>query len=222
MRPIGRSHGCQRRAGAVRLRSATGREPGRYRREPSVEASPDGSATGGTLCAVEYETCPIPAGSYTVDTFRQPFTFTIGDAWQNDRDWPDSGGISTDIGGIYWSTDVMSGVVDDNPSNFESTIDGFIGHLESYEGFDVTAGEATTIGGEPATVVDVLTNETLARGLYLTERDEYSLAPGEAARFYLMERDGSLVTFVIESWIHEDFEAFHADAQPVLDSIAWE
>lgn len=45
--------------------------------------------------------------------------------------------------------------------------------------------------------------------------------PGEKARFYLFDIDGTLVTFVAEAWAEGDFDAVMSQSQPVLDSITW-
>lgn len=188
--------------------------------EPSAAASPDAPAVG-ELCAVGMQPCQIEAGTYATTPFVPEFTFAITDTWMNDRNYADGGGISTELGGLFWTSGVSSGIVDEAEVSFESTIEGLAGHLRSFDGFTVTEGEPTTIGGEPATVLDVLTNDTLARGLILIEEDAFNLGPGEAARFYLLEIDGVLVTFVVEAWMAADFDAVSALLEPVLESVAW-
>jgi hypothetical protein len=86
---------------------------------PSVDAtvpattpasSPSSSATGG-LCAVEFERCPIAAGTYSTDAFLVPFTFAIeGSDWVNDRNWPHGGAVTkAESDSFLWAAGVAEG-----------------------------------------------------------------------------------------------------------------
>jgi hypothetical protein len=188
---------------------------------PPAEASPS-AAGAGALCAVLYEPCPLEAGIYRSDPFVPAFTFAIDDGWTNDRNFADGGGLSKGPGGIYWSSGVSMGRVGESQVEFDSTIEGFSGHLASFDGFEITEGAPATIGGQEAVVIDLATGDTAARGLYLLAEDAYNLGPGEKVRLYLMEMDGVLVTFVVEAWMEADFDAVVAQSQPVLDSVVWD
>lgn len=192
---------------------------------PTATANPTeapSAAVDGALCAVEYETCPIDAGTYRSDPFTPAFTFTVDGGWTNDRNWPDGGGISKGPGGIYWASGVSSGAIDGADVAFDSTIDGFTGRLRSFDGFTVTDQAPGTIGGVEAVVLDVETGEVMAPGLYRVANDSYNLGPGEKVRFYLLDMDGTLVTIAVEAWAAADFETVMAQSQPVLDSLVWD
>ena len=75
--------------------------------------------------------------------------------------------------------------------------------------------------GTTAVVLDVATQETPAGGLYLVKEDAYNLSPGEKARFILLERDGVLVTFVMEAFHAAGFDAVVEAFQPILESVTW-
>ncbi len=188
---------------------------------PTATVSPS-AAGAGALCAVLYEPCPLGAGTYRSDPFAPAFTFAVDDGWTNDRNFADGGGLSKGPGGIYWSSGVSTGMAGEAQVEFESTIEGFSGHLASFDGFEITEGAPATVGGQEAVVLDLVTNDTSARGLYLVAEDAYNLGPGEKVRFYLMEMDGALVTVVVEAWMEADFDAVVAQSQPVLDSIVWD
>jgi hypothetical protein len=83
--------------------------------DPAPASASDGGSEG-ELCAVEFETCPLEAGTYSAAPFEPAFTFMVDDGWTNDRAWPDGGGVSKSDGGFYWASGVEAG----NPSRQEA------------------------------------------------------------------------------------------------------
>lgn len=193
--------------------------------EPTPEPTPTvaPSVVGdGVLCAKGHEGCTISAGRYGADPFVPAFTFTVDDGWTNDRAFADGGGISRGPGGFYWASGISTGQRNGVEETFESTIEGFVEYLRGFDGFEVIDAGSAEIDGVTAVVVDVLTHEAMAPGMYFVEEDAYNLAPGEKARFYLMEIDDVFVLIVVEAWVEADFPAVEAQSQPVLDSITWD
>jgi len=190
---------------------------------PTAEpATPSPVVGANALCATDQQPCPIEAGTYTTDPFEPPFTFTVDDGWSSDRVFADGGQVSKGTGGFVWASGVTSGRVADDGADIEPGVDGFLAHLERFDGFDLSEPTDTTIGGEPAVQIDVTTNDVQARGLYFVKEDAMNLSPGEKARFFLLERDGTTVILILEAYAATDFDAFVAATQPLIASIAWE
>ncbi len=194
----------------------------------SVPASPSAAASAsaaagdlGKLCAKEYEGCSIAAGAYAADPFTPAFTFEVEGDWVNDRAWPDGGGVSFPTGGLYWGSGMKSGRQNDKDVTFDSTIEGFAAYLRDFKGWKVTDADPVTIDGVTAVALDVATGDADGSGMYFVAKDQFNLVPGEKARFLLLERDGTLVTFVIDAYKEADFDAVLARIQPVLDSVRW-
>lgn len=188
---------------------------------PSAVASPPANGVS-KLCAVEFQGCTIEAGDYASTSFVPAFSFTIAATMSNDRDWPDGGGVSYPQGGLFWAAGMTSGMRDEKEVTFDSTIEGFAKYLKSFKGFSVVDGPPVSIDGTTATVLDVMTRETPARGIYAVKSDVFNLDPGEKARFFLLERDGKLVVFILDAFHEAEYDAVAAKLQPILDSVRWQ
>ena len=186
---------------------------------PSLSPS---SSQAAALCAKEFETCPLPAGTYRADPFTPAFTFALEGDWINDRAWPDGGGVSTDTGGFFWASDVKAGIQNGVEVEFEPTVEAFAAHLHGFDGWDVQDADPAIVDGLEATVIDVASRDVDGRGMYLVANDAFNLAPGEKARFLLLERDGRLVVLVIDAFKEADFEDVLERVRPVVDSIRWQ
>jgi hypothetical protein len=192
---------------------------------PSEGASAPASAPAGALCAVEFEGCPIPSGTYTTDAFTHPFTFTLeGDDWINDRDWPHGGSVTKGASSAFlWASGVTEGLVDGQIVEIGPTPADFVEHLGRFEGFTVSAATPVTIDGVDGFSVDVTTNESGAPGLFALPEDQFNLAPGEKARFIVLDKDGQTVILMVDAFEEGDFDSFATEvAQPILDGLTWQ
>lgn len=188
----------------------------------SVPAS--ASAGGeGELCAVEFETCPLEAGTYSVAPFEPPFTFAVDAGWTNERAWPDAGGVSKGDGAFYWASGVEAGTVGSEEVEIGATVDDFVAFLASLEAIGMTVSEASevTVDGAAGQQVDVESNDVDAPGLFSLDDDQFNLVPDEKARFLVVERDGETVVFIIDAFTTDAFDSWIETAQPVVDSVSW-
>jgi hypothetical protein len=192
--------------------------------EPS-SAAPSTATGTGTLCAKGFETCPIPAGTYSSAPFEHPFTFTIsGDDWTNDRNWV-HGGSMTKAGAnsFLWASGVVSGQVGGTAVEIGPMPADFIAHLRKFDGFTVSEPVPVTVDGVSGSQVDVLSNDIGAGGMFLLPEDGFNLSPGEKTRFLVLNKDGATVILFVESFKAATFDAFMADvAQPLLDGLTWQ
>jgi hypothetical protein len=194
------------------------------------EAAPTDAPSGAPspaakLCAVEFEPCPIEAGTYTTEPFSVPFTFSIeGADWVNDRNWPHGGAVTQAASDSFlWAAGVASGQVDEEVVDIAPAVDDFIAHLGRFEGWTLGDPVPVTIDGASGVQVDVTTNDVEARALYLIAEDAFNLSPGEKARFIAVDREGQTVIFVLESYDAATFEAFVSEVgEPLLAGITWD
>lgn len=195
---------------------------------PSTEPSSAASSTAsgdGALCAKGFETCPIPAGTYSSAPFEHPFTFTIsGDDWTNDRNWPHGGSMTKAAANSFlWASGVVSGDVSGTTVEIGPTPADFIAHLRKFDGFTVSEPVPVTVDGVSGSQVDVLSNDVGAGGMFLLPEDGFNLSPGEKTRFLVLDKDGATVILFVESFKVSTFDAFLADvAQPILDGLTWQ
>ena len=187
----------------------------------TAEAS-SGAPVVAALCAEGMaEPCGIAPGTYSTAPFEEAFTFTIVSTWQNDRAWPHGGEIFLADGAIQWASGVKVGVVDGIDEAIGPTPADLIAHLRKTEGFTVGEVSPVTVGDEAGQQVDVLTNDTEVHGIIRIEEDDLNLAPGEKIRFLVIDKGGQTVILTIDAFKADQFEAFEAVAQPVIDSIVW-
>ncbi len=192
---------------------------------PTDLAASDPPAGAATLCAVEFEPCPITAGFLTTKPFSVPFTFTIDGAdWTNDRNWPHGGSVTqAGSNAFLWASEVTSGQVDGAQVETGPTVDDFVTHLGRFEGWTVAAPVPVTIDGASGLQVDLTTNEVAAHGMYYIAEDAFNLAPGEKVRFIAVDKDGETVILVVDAFAAATFDAFVTEVgDPLLASISWE
>ena len=185
--------------------------------------APSAAADVGELCAVEFETCTLEAGTYSVAPFAPEFTFVVDEGWTNERAWPDGGGVSKEAGAVYWLSGVTSGTVAEQEVEIEATVDGFVSFLQSLEaaGMTVSDPSAVEVDGAAGMQVDVESNDVDAQGLLTMESDFFNLVAQEKARFLVVDADGEVVVFIIDSFLAEDFDDVVATGDPVISSIRW-
>jgi len=187
-------------------------------------ASPSAESGRGALCAQGFEPCSLEAGTYSAAPFAPNFSFTIGDAWQNDRAFVDGGGISREMGGIIWASGVSHGTVGREEVAIGASPDDFVAFLQSLKATGMTVSEPTsaTVDGATGQQLDVESNDVEAPGLYFIAEDTFLLVPDEKVRFIVLDKDGTTVLFILESYKTADFAAWLDTSQPVVDSISWE
>ena len=214
--------------GAESGATAESRLPTSEQESASTPAAPSepgstGGAGEGELCAVEFETCPLEAGTYTVAPFQPTFTFTLDDGWTNERAWPDAGGLSKGDGAFYWASGVEAGTVGSEEVEIAAGAGEFLAFLASLESIGMTVSEATdvTVDGASGQQIDVASNDVEAPGLFSLDNDQFNLVPEEKARFIVVERDGETVVFILDAFTTEAFDAWIETARPVLDSVRW-
>ena len=98
---------------------------------------------------------------------------------------------------------------------------GFQALLESVSALQLAGLDSTQISGELALVLDVPAVDE-APGFIALDEDHYNLSEGQRARFIVLDIDGVVGMFIVESGSAETFEASIAVAQPVLETVAFE
>lgn len=185
---------------------------------------PSAGEPAGALCAEGHEPCPLEAGTYSAAPFEPGFTFTIHDAWQNDRAFADGGGISMGVGGIFWASGVSSGTVGGEEVEIGASAADFVTFLQSLAAIGVTVSEPqpASVGGVEGQQLDVETNDIDLPGLYLVEEDTFNLTADEKARFIVLDMDGEAIILIIDSYAAAGFDDWLETAEPVVESIAWD
>ena len=85
----------------------------------------------------------------------------------------------------------------------------------------VSDPSAVEVDGAAGMQVDVESNDVDAQGLLTMESDFFNLAAQEKARFLVVDADGEVVVFIIDSFLAEDFDDVVATGDPVISSIRW-
>ena len=190
-----------------------------------AESAPASEVAGeGVLCAEGHEPCPLEAGTYSSAPFEPAFMFTIDDGWLNDRAFADGGGISKEVGGIYWASAVSGGTIAGEEVEIGASAADFVTFLQGLEvtGMTVTEPTPASVDGVDGQQVDVESNDVDAPALYFIEEDQFNLVANEKARFIVLDKDGETVILIVDSFTTADFDEWLDTAQPVLDSIHWE
>jgi hypothetical protein len=189
---------------------------------PAPSPSPSVVAADA-LCAHEFTTCEIAAGTYSTAPFVHPFSFTVAEAWQNNRAWPHGGEIAQPIGGFDW----ISGLTSGNGGTTNATLGvdpdpaAFIQFLKSLGGLTVSGPTDVTIGGLAAQQLDVETSEQIL-GILQFPEDAWNVDVGEKIRFFVLEIEGDTVVLIVDAYTVAAFDDFVALTQPLVDSITWE
>lgn len=191
---------------------------------PSPTASPSTAIAAATLCAGGQSdpSCELAPGTYSADPFKPGFTFTITEPWMNDRRYADGGGISLGDAAFFWASGVAAGTVAGKEVAIAPGPAGFIEFLGQFEGFTLSEPGPAVVDGVTGIQVDVETNEMAAPQIFQITGDVFNLDAGEKARFFLVEKDGTTVIFILDAFKEAGFDAFLAKAQPLLDSLTWE
>ena len=111
-------------------------------------------------------------------------------------------------------------------TKFEATAANFLDYLRSVPELSVGAATPMTIGGSPATMVDV-TTAAGAKGcpgdqrvhLWNEATDQTTLALGDTERLIVMDQGGSTLVFEVYG---KDLPAWWPDAQAILDTVTFQ
>ena len=166
--------------------------------------------------------CPLAAGTYSTQPFMLPFLFTIDAEWTNDRAWAHGGEIYLPIGAVQWASGVKNGTSGGKRVTIGQTPTDFVAFLRKEKGFTVSDPSPVTIGGVAGQSVDLVTNSTATHGIYFFPEDAANVDAGEKIRFFLVPKNGDMAVITIDAFKAEQFDAFAAQAQPVIDSINWQ
>jgi hypothetical protein len=153
--------------------------------------------------------------------FTPTFTFQVKLPWHNNRAWADGGEIAQGKVAIDWASGIKQGTRLGKVTAIGQGASKLVEFVTAYPGFTVSAPVSATIGGVSATQIDVSTNTTTARNIFLLSQDSINYQPGEKFRMFVLETGGKTVLITIESVIAADFDTSLAAAQPVVDSIEW-
>jgi len=194
---------------------------------PSVAATSPASASPSVaakkLCAKEFKACPLPAGTYRAAPFEPGFTFTIeGDDWSNQRAWPHGGGVTFTDGAFFWMTGIKSGLIDNKAVDVGSTAEEVIAFLRRPDDWVVSDPQPVTIDGVRGVAVDTVTGPKPRQMLLSFPEDAFNTDPGEKIRWILLDKNGTLVVFLLDGFKKANFDVVSARVQPVIDSVAWE
>jgi hypothetical protein len=178
------------------------------------------------LCFVaKQDECGIAIGSYTTAPFEHPFTFAIAERMINVRASEHGGGLETTsrAGSFSWVSSIEKGfpgevAIGPKAADFLA----FITSASKLPGFTVGEPVAVTVGGMPATRIDLArTNEAEPFGFSIAE-DVYFVDAGATDRFWVLEVGGALVVLIAEANLSGNFDGHAARVQPIVDSVAWQ
>ena len=161
--------------------------------------------------------CELAPGTYSPSLTTPKMTFTLGEGWTGVRHYADGFSLVNDNGGaiLSFARDVTVGGVELNQPG------GFQALMESVSALGLRDVGATEIGGRPALVLD-FTAVDEAPGFIALDEDHYNLSQGQSARFIVLDIEGVVGMFIVESGSEDTFQEAIAAAQPVLDSVAFE
>lgn len=199
-------------AGAVR--GQLGTEP-----PPSEDCVPPAVCDFGTM----------PPGTYVYGGFPASLSFTTTEAWHG-RLFPDGLGLeSLDVPAALYIMTFNGAVFDlpcgEAPATTESTPQAFVDWIAAHPSLDAGAPSAMSVGGAPGIAIDITgalppgcSDGTLS--LFGVPEDPFFVVDAERVRFVAVDVLGTTVVFIIDVFEPtDDFDAFLARAQGVLDSM---
>jgi hypothetical protein len=197
---------------------------------------------GGSPSAAPASAAPSPLapGTYTSVAFKPAVTFTVPAGWEN----PDDQAaymlvrpLGDDLNGIHFfaAPSALSQAADcpasAEPNVGTSSIE-LIAWIRSLKGLTVSSPAMATIGGYPATSIDIsiapgwAASCAFANGtptvplLFKAPGLRWVVAGGERLRLYFVDRTGSgLVIVDLDSFDGTGFEGLLAAAAPVVKSL---
>jgi len=182
------------------------------------------------LCANTGVDCPLDPGVYLAQQFEPPIGFTLDAGWTNEAYVERA--IQLIRGSVDQPTESVSLVSGqlDGPTGTASaagaTAADFLAYLGTLSGVTVGAKAALTVGGLPATQVDVhvgAANATLFdQPIASTTEDPFQLRARETARLVVVDVGTARVVFVIEVFGSATLAGFlQAEVTPLLASVSF-
>ncbi len=194
---------------------------------PSPAASPSAAptlvASPVPLCSSPTgPSCAIEAGAYTTTPSADAFRFAVPAGWSNDLLDPGGGELISPAGtSVFWVVDPGAATRSGKFIKVGRASSDIVDHLSSLPGATASSPVETTLGGLPATQLDVTP----------TRRDDFALVSGHVgfgtkvgtrSRYFIVPRDGDVAVVIVSTDGSTTLDEATAEVQPVLDSIAWQ
>jgi hypothetical protein len=160
--------------------------------------------------------CPLEAGTYAPEAIAVPMTFTIDEGWSNLRSFPDLwviGGMGDYLGFVVGPLELSDG-------RTISSADELLSLLESDTAIESSDPVPVTVGGRPATAIDVTNVGDSFFELFLAS-DRFFLEPGDMARFIVLEGGDTATAFIVEGYGELGLPGAIERTQPIIDSVVW-
>ncbi len=152
------------------------------------------------------------AGTYQTVEFVPSFTFTVGDGWVPITPFlPETEDI-IDLTNTPEASLTFIVISEASPTEL-------LADIASLDGVEIGEESSTEVGGIEGSMVEVTTSAD-AMIANLPNDIQWVMFPGYRYRMQILEVGGRTVTILVEG-TEESFEAFLADADPVIDSVVW-
>ena len=164
----------------------------------------------------------MPAGEYHASTLDGGFTFLlVGDGWMNVAYEPEILSLQSEADWIAFMTGEIR--IGRGAIEMTSDVEDAQAGIEELPGITVEPAVPGTIDGLDAVVFDITNTGARTRQLWGMGQTSgiYSLDPGPLLRVYWVDRSGVPFLVALEAPA-ASFDAFLTEAQPILDSIAFD
>lgn len=182
---------------------------------PTTTTAPAGEVLD--LCAEEREACELEAGTYSPSRTTPKVTFVLEEGWTGVRHYEDGFALTRPEAILSFARDILPGT----GGEMEPGLAGIEAFLRGVSALRVDQATVAVVGGLPAVQLDVVAAED-ARAFFELDKDVYNLAPGQKARFWIVDVDGTIGLFIVESEDEASFAAAIEAGQPVIDSIRFD
>jgi len=183
--------------------------------------TPTPPPAGTALCATRHAACALDPGTYTTAPSKAPFTFDLGDGWQNDLLDPAGGEIVSAMGtSIFWIVDPLAGDGQGSTRRIGTTAGAVVDYLAHLAGGAASEPQATTVGGQPATRIDLRPTKHTAAVL-VSGPISFGVRPGTASRFLVVERGSQVAVLIVTTDSAGALDEVVTEIQPILDGIRW-
>lgn len=219
--------GAAAAAAVLALAGCTASSPGATGAGQSgAESSASSTRAAQELCSTgPGEECPVGRGHYAVPEFTPPVAFDLAD------DWTNSGvaehlvtflkpGTSDEY--FEFASDVTQGLNDGGGeiTRIENTPEGFVKWLGTRKTLTVEEPVKSTLGGAPATRIDVVAKEETDLYRYNGVVATYHVVPGQRIRFVTAMVQNTRVQVAAEA-PDAKFDALWKRVAPILESVTF-